>query len=303
MEDRKKITAVNYHLWEPCNMRCKFCFATFQDVKHSILPKGHLPEKEAIEVVKELAKFGFEKITFAGGEPTLCPWLGELIKTAKENGLTTMIVTNGTRLTDKFLKENQPYLDWIALSVDSLNAETNKTSGRAIVGKKAIELAHYKEIVDKIKFYNYGLKINTVVHAKNVHEDLSNFITYATPIRWKVFQVLPVEGQNDLKVDAFRITLKMFDQFNERHKHIESSGTKIVIENNESMQGSYAMVDPAGRFYDNDSGKYKYSNPIIESGCKNSYEQASYSSSKFILRGGFYDWKLKKQNQTNCKLG
>jgi len=94
----KFIPSVNFHLWEPCNMRCKFCFATFQDVKQSILPKGHLPKKEAIEVVKKLAIYGFKKITFAGGEPLLCPWLPDLMKTAKELGMTTMIVTNGSRL-------------------------------------------------------------------------------------------------------------------------------------------------------------------------------------------------------------
>jgi radical S-adenosyl methionine domain-containing protein 2 len=294
MENNRLITAVNFHLWEPCNMRCKFCFATFQDVKNSILPKGHLPEQEAIEVVQELAKFGFEKITFAGGEPTLCPWLSKLIRTAKDYGLTTMIVTNGTRLTDQFLEENQPYLDWIALSVDSLKEKINKAAGRAVVGKRVIEVNQYKEIVDKIKSYNYGLKINTVVHAKNVHEDLSDFITYAKPIRWKVFQVLPIKGQNDLKVDEFTITQEVFDQFNKRHQQIENSGTKLVIENNDHMQGSYAMVDPAGRFFDNNSGKYIYSDSILVSGCKNAYAQTNYSSSKFILRGGSYDWKLTK---------
>ena len=30
--------SVNFHLWEPCNMRCRFCFATFQDVKQTVLP-------------------------------------------------------------------------------------------------------------------------------------------------------------------------------------------------------------------------------------------------------------------------
>lgn len=291
------ITAVNFHLWEPCNMRCKFCFATFQDVKNSILPKGHLPEKDAIEVVKELAKFGFEKITFAGGEPTLCPWLSKLIRIAKDYGFTTMIVTNGTRVTDKFLKENQPYLDWIALSVDSVNEETNKSSGRAIVGKRVIEVNQYKEIIDKIKSYNYGLKINTVVHAKNVHEDLSDFIAYAKPIRWKIFQVLPIEGQNDEKVDQFKITQAQFDQFNAKHKTLGDLGTKIVTENNQSMQESYAMVDPAGRFYNNGHGKYNYSDSILVAGCQNAYAQTNYSSSKFILRGGAYDWKRLKQNQ------
>ena len=62
------IPSVNYHLWEPCNMRCKFCFATFQDAK-IILPKGHLPKEESLELVREIAAIGFKKITFAGGEP------------------------------------------------------------------------------------------------------------------------------------------------------------------------------------------------------------------------------------------
>ncbi|HPF92214.1 MAG TPA: radical SAM protein, partial [Flavobacteriales bacterium] len=93
------IPSVNFHLWQPCNMRCRFCYATFQDVKRSILPKGHLPRGQAIEVVRHLAAHGFQKITFAGGEPTLCPWLPDLIGTAKEAGMTTMIVTNGSRLS------------------------------------------------------------------------------------------------------------------------------------------------------------------------------------------------------------
>ncbi|WP_282071372.1 hypothetical protein [Polaribacter atrinae] len=47
--------------------------------------------------MRKIAAAGFEKITFAGGEPMLCPWLPKLIKTAKELGLTTMIVTNGSQ--------------------------------------------------------------------------------------------------------------------------------------------------------------------------------------------------------------
>lgn len=284
------ITAVNYHLWEPCNMRCKFCFATFKDVKQAILPKGHLPEEDAIRVVEELARLGFKKITFAGGEGTLCNWLSRLIQTAKSYGLTTMIVTNGTGLSDDFLTENRAYLDWIALSVDSVNKETNKDSGRAIVGKKALTLDDYKHIVDKIKAYGYGLKINTVVHAKNHEEDLSEFLQYANPIRWKVFQVLPIVGQNDGKVDEFILTKKQFDTFNSRHEHLQLEGIKIVIENNDAMRGSYAMVDPAGRFYDNAQGKHNYSKPILSVGAEIAIQQVNYSTEKFKNRGGEYDW-------------
>src|SRR5690349_4467767 len=106
------IPSVNFHLWQPCNMRCGFCFASFMDVKKSVLPKGHLPQHEALEVVKAIADYGFAKITFAGGEPTLCPWLPDLIKEAKRHGLLTMIVTNGSRLSEQYLKQLHGYLDW-----------------------------------------------------------------------------------------------------------------------------------------------------------------------------------------------
>lgn len=286
------ITAVNFHLWEPCNMRCKFCFATFKDVKNSILPKGHLPEQEAISVVEALADYGFEKITFAGGEPTLCKWLPRLIRTAKNRGLTTMIVTNGTNLTDTFLEENKNHLDWIALSVDSLQNLINIESGRAITGNKAISKNDYVEIANHIKSFGYGFKINTVIHQLNYTEDFSSFIKLVKPERWKVFQVLPIVGQNDDKVDAFKISNNQFEAFKRRHYKLENQ-TKIVFENNWDMHGSYAMVDPAGRFYNNVSGKYIYSDSINSVGVNEAYTQAKYSMRKFINRGGKYNWNRK----------
>ena len=104
-----KIPSVNYHLWEPCNMRCKFCFATFQDVKQSILPKGHLPKEDALQLIKLFADFGFEKITFVGGEPTLCPWLPELIAYAKEleESLSGLSSRAKRIVTERFNKSRQ----------------------------------------------------------------------------------------------------------------------------------------------------------------------------------------------------
>ena len=65
----KPIPSVNYHLWKPCNMRCRFCFATFQDIPAEVLPKGHLGRDGSLSVVESLAGAGFRKINFAGGEP------------------------------------------------------------------------------------------------------------------------------------------------------------------------------------------------------------------------------------------
>jgi len=287
---KTKIKSVNFHLWEPCNMRCKFCFATFQDLKKTILPKGHLPKEESIQVVKELAQFGFEKITFVGGEPTLCPWLSELILTAKQAGMTTMIVTNGSNLSDEFLKMNVGLLDWITISIDSLNEQTNLKIGRAIIGRKAILIDDYKVLIDRIKKYNYRLKINTVVCSENVSEDLTPIIEYSKPERWKIFQVLPIKGQNDFEFEKFEISQERFKKFIVRHNHL-SSLTKIVSESNDDMTGSYAMVDPAGRFFDNSKGVYNYSDPILKEGIQKSYSQINIDFDKFLERGGLYNWE------------
>ncbi len=289
-KQKQTIPSVNYHLWEPCNMRCGFCFATFQDVKNTILPKGHLPKEEAIKVVKILSNYGFEKITFAGGEPTLCPWLEDLIRLAKEAGMITTIVTNGTRLTERFLRENKNYLDWIAISIDSLEEEANRKIGRAIAGKKPITLDAYKNIIDNIRFYGYKMKINTVVNRMNYEEDMSEIIRYGKPIRWKILETLPIIGQNDENIDRFVITNEEFQYFLTLHESLKAV-TTIVPESIEQIRGSYAMIDPAGRFFDNTTATYIYSKSILECGVEDALKAVHYSFEKFNERGGIYNWQ------------
>ena len=130
MKIAAEIPSVNYHLWKPCNMKCRFCFATFQDIEQDILPRGHLPREASLSVVESLAGSGFEKINFAGGEPTLCPWLPDLIRRAKELELTTSLVTNGSRITQEWLDGAAEYLDWAALSIDTVDPRKLEKLGR-----------------------------------------------------------------------------------------------------------------------------------------------------------------------------
>ncbi len=286
------IPSVNFHLWEPCNMRCNFCFATFQDMKKTILPKGHLPKEQSLEVVRLLADAGFEKITFVGGEPTLCPWLTDLIREAKILGMNTGIVTNGSKLSKEYLSELRPWLDWIGISVDSLQHDTNIAIGRTISGKRPLDREHYYNLVDLVIQFGFQLKINTVVNSRNLTEDLSDFIKYSKTSRWKVFQVLPIIGENDRHIEDFKISSGEFDGYLKRHKDL---GDTLVPERNEDMKGSYAMVDPAGRFFENSTGSLIYSQPILEVGVHTAYREAHPDSEKFLKRGGLYDWNKTQQ--------
>ena len=286
-----KIPSVNFHLWQPCNMRCGFCFATFQDVKREMkLPKGHLPEEDCLLVVDRLAEVGFEKINFAGGEPTLCPWVPNLIRRANEHGMVTSIVTNGSKITDRWLEDLNGSLDWITLSIDTVDSEKLKRLGRAIGGNNPITEEEYLCIIRAIKLREIRLKINTVVTSETWQEDFTGFIRLAKPKRWKLLQSLPVKGQNDARIADFEISTEQFEAYVERNCTVENEGIPVVPESNELMTESYVMIDPAGRFFDSAQGTYIYSLPILEVGVEEALKQVSINPERFRERGGNYDW-------------
>ena len=283
------IPTVNYHLWKPCNMRCGFCFATFQDVGHNTLPKGHLGREDCLKLVDALAGARIQKINFAGGEPTLCPWLPDLITHAKKLGLTTSVVTNGSRITRAWLERVNGSLDWAALSIDSVNPETLSGIGRTLRAGP-LTADDYERAIDLLRGYGARIKVNTVVTRSNLEEDLTDFIIAARPERWKLLQVLPVKGQNDAEVDQYVVAPDEFERYVQSSRRVEDYGVRVVPESNDLMTGSYVMVDPAGRFFDNTSGTHTYSRPIIKVGVEEAIKDIAVDTQRFLERGGLYGW-------------
>ena len=56
------------------------------------------------------------------------------------------------------------------------------------------------------------------------------------------------------------------------------------------MTGSYVMVDPAGRFFDNVAGIHTYSHPILNVGVEEALKDVSVDTDKFLSRSGIYAW-------------
>ena len=278
--------SVNYHLWQPCNMRCRYCFAVFDDVRSSVLPKGHLPEQQAFSVTQMLAE-RFEKVTFAGGEPTLCPWLFELVRRAHDAGAVTMIVTNGTVVDDAWLDRFAGVLDWLTLSIDSASPEVSAGIGRAVSGR-GLSTEHHLRLSSAARARGMRLKVNTVVTRLNAGEDMRPLLERLAPERWKVFQALPVAGQNDAGFEGVACTGEEFRHFVDRHASLCERGIRVVPEDNRAMRGSYAMVDPAGRFYDSAGGSHRYSRPILEVGVDAAWSDVEFSMDRFDERGGRY---------------
>lgn len=274
-----KPVAINFHLYKPCDARCRFCFATFRNVQ------THLSLPDAQRLITTLREAGGEKLTFAGGEPTLHPHIGPLVQHAKDIGFVTSIVTNGSRL-GQLLDHFADALDWAALSADSADERVQQSLGRG----RGDHVQRVIALSDRCREQSVRVKLNTVVTSLTWREDMSTLVLRVRPERWKVFRVLRVEGQNDGSVEPLLISQEQFAAFLVRHAHLAEIGYPAVAEDNDDMLDSYVMIDPMGRFYGNSQGLHRVSAPILEVGVEAALVSVGYEPSKFLRRGGRYAW-------------
>ena len=201
-----------------------------------------------------------------------------------------MVVTNGSRCTPDYLRRVAPMLDWLTVSIDSLDAETNRAIGRHDSKGQPLGTKAYGQILAEAAMLRLRTKINTVVNRINQCEDMSGFIADSGIARWKVLQVMAVEGQNDAHMDLLSVTRPEFDAFVARHHRVAEAGIRVVPEPVTSIRGSYAMIDPQGRFFDSSAGRHTYSAPILNSGVALAFAQVSFDRVAFEQRGGSYDF-------------
>ena len=287
--------AVNWHLEAYCNYSCKFCYAPLTEQR--LMPR--MSQDSGISLITDLASSGVEKINFVGGEPMLHPHLDAWIIAAKFFGLTTSIVSNGTRMSEEWLVKMRPYLDWLGLSIDASNDKLHSLMGRGLKGEIGTGISRHlersKEIWQIAQKLEYGLKLNTVVTSVNIDDDMSELVEFLKPHRWKVFRVLRIEGENDGRVEPLLISQKNFEDYMIRHRRFlrDSEEIEIVAEDNEDMLGTYAMIDPLGRVYTNLNGQYHYSkSSIIDIGFSAAWSEVmdGFSNLRFERRGGDWNW-------------
>ncbi len=259
-------------------MMCRFCFTRLQKI-------NQIPLKQSLMLVKQLSEFGFNKINFAGGEPLICSWLPNLIHAAKSGGMTTSVITNGSLLKEKWIRKVERSLDWIGVSIDSLVPETNKKLGRFVSDGKVPDREFYLGLGKLVKKYEFLFKVNTVVTSLNCKEKLHDMIYTLRPNKWKIFQVLPILYENDMVIDDLQISIIEFQEFLHNHTDLRCV-TKIIPEENKKMIGTYLMIDPSGRFFDNVLGYYRFSDPILDVGLEAALGQIEWNIENYHQRTG-----------------
>lgn len=282
LAENNRNLAVNIHLTGKCDMHCLGCYARFgEDVKSKPFDLTRNDWRQVIDNIYKCTDGLNVKVNFVGGEPLLYPYLPHLLEHSKSHGFTTSIVTNGSLLNKRF-NELNGLVDWIGISIDSFNENTLRQLGRVSKG----QILNYQEIVPLTHALNSRLKINTVISALNWHEEMTPELSLMKMDRWKVFQFLPVTGENDHAVKSLKISDRQFQHFCQQHDSLHP-----IIENNDEMQGSYLMISPDGKLFDNANGYYRYGASLLGDLKLLDLSGNGFSAIKFIKRGGSYDWK------------
>lgn len=190
--------SVNWFPNRRCNYECHFCFHTNKN-------EFILPLEDAKHGLRMLSDAGMKKLNISGGEPFLQPrYIGDAFKFCKEelHIESCSVVSNGSKVTEKWLDTYGKYLDVMAISCDSFDVDTNIMQGRAEHGTATTHINNVIKVAQWAKERGIKVKINTVVTRyvschwqycsptlaprNNWEEDMNDQIEQIAPFRWKV---------------------------------------------------------------------------------------------------------------------
>ncbi len=288
---------VNWHLTEACNYKCNYCYAAWskpneekavwrsKEATSELLNQLYnffSPENQSNDLKSEL-EWTNVRLSIAGGEPLLAgKRFKSIVNDASSLGFKLSLITNGSMLTEDMLEWLCPQLDMLGISVDADSIKLNRLIGRSDRFGNSMTTSKLKLLINLAKEINPKLliKINTVVNQSNWNSDLSSVIASCKPDRWKVLRALP-SISNDIQISD-----EQFIHFVNKHMDFRDC---MSVEDNTDMEQSYIMVDPHGRFFQNDLSKsyqngYVYSDQILQVGAEEAFSQIGFNSARFAKR-------------------
>lgn len=277
----------NWHIIEKCNYSCKYCFSLWNSTKEiwtddakvlSILEGiKNSPTYPSLKTIKEFGSYSKTRINFVGGEPLLLgSKLIEIAKHAKDMGLETSIITNGSLLLKNIEIVN--HMDSIGLSIDSFSTKINRAIGRCTKNNNILNIQSVYELIEMIRNINpsIDLKLNVVVNKHNFNKILVPKFMDLRPTKVKIFREMPFEN------NQVGITNEMFQIFKKLN---QCDSLNVFYENNSDMTHSYLMIDPAGRFFQNGNNNfYTYSDPIFKVGFEEALNSIQFDSGAYLKR-------------------
>ena len=117
---------VVWNITRACNLKCVHCYNDSGAGKTC----DELSTIQAKAVLNDFVRFNVPSVLFSGGEPLMRPDLFELLEYASQQGLRTVISTNGTLITaDVAGKIKQGGVSYVGISLDGMGQVNDRFRG------------------------------------------------------------------------------------------------------------------------------------------------------------------------------
>lgn len=152
-----------------CNLQCPYCYNPLDLRRYD----DELSASEWERVLREAAAMGVVQAHFSGGEPTLYPKLDRLVSCAREAGLYSNLITQGTFLDDALLDRLlQAGLDHVQISVQADEpALADEIAGARVHERKL-------DALERVAQRDVALTLNCVLHRRN-HDAIEAIVALA----------------------------------------------------------------------------------------------------------------------------
>jgi MoaA/NifB/PqqE/SkfB family radical SAM enzyme len=101
-----------------CGLRCQYCYSESGRRASKLIDKT-----SAMNVTRQLQ--ALRSVVFSGGEPTLAPFLKDSAETLQRAGVSTILYTNGAKMSNSSLSSLMDSFGRVHLSLDSGNQHTH----------------------------------------------------------------------------------------------------------------------------------------------------------------------------------
>ncbi len=113
------------HTTYECNLACKHCYINAGSQK-----REEMDSAELSRIVREFGEMGGLGVDLSGGEAFLKQGIEDVIMTAREQKLRTVVLSNGVSINPKLLTKVSSYLDGIAIGLDGLDGANDSIRGQ-----------------------------------------------------------------------------------------------------------------------------------------------------------------------------
>ncbi|MEU6339988.1 radical SAM protein [Streptomyces sp. NPDC046977] len=227
-----------------CNLSCPFCFG----------PRHEIPtmsERDALRVVDVLREAGVRGVVVSGGEPTLLPYLADLLAALGDRNHPSgtdaprvVLSTNGLAPLPA-MHRVLPHLSWIALPLESADASEHAALRTGVAPHRERVLALLKEV--RRHPYDVKVKLGTVITRRNLggaSEVLQLIDDDCLPDVWKIYQMSETNYGADNR-DWLSVSEWEFEEALSRcEKAAAYRGVTLEVYRNKTRSGTYLFIDP-----------------------------------------------------------